>query len=223
MNARSLDELEAQLDEIRRSPVDGGVLRLIVRRPALEERELVETAELDVEHGLVGDSWRVRGSKATADGSADPEAQITLMNARLAAAIAGPPDAWGIAGDQLYVDLDVSEANLPSGARIAIGEAVLEDLGHAPHGLRQVQRALRPGRAEVRQHPAGSRSAVAWREHADRARRDDPGRRSGGQGRAVILVTDGAGPTGGGVLRWLSVRTGDPMHVDRGGRPTWKG
>ena len=132
MNARSLDELEAQLDEIRRSPVDGGVLRLIVRRPALEERELVETAELDVEHGLVGDSWRVRGSKATADGSADPEAQITLMNARLAAAIAGPPDAWGIAGDQLYVDLDVSEANLPSGARIAIGEAVLE-ISATPH------------------------------------------------------------------------------------------
>jgi MOSC domain len=132
MNARSLDELETHLDDIRRSPADDGVLRLIVRRPALDEREEVETAELDVERGLVGDSWRARGSKATADGSADPEAQVTLMNARLAAAIAGPPDAWGIAGDQLYVDIDVSETNLPAGARIAIGEAVLE-ISATPH------------------------------------------------------------------------------------------
>jgi hypothetical protein len=132
MNARQLVDLEAGLDEIRRSPSDTGELRLIVRRPATDRREVVETAELDVARGLVGDSWLARGSKGTADGSADPEAQVTLMNARLAALIAGPPEAWAAAGDQLYVDFDIGEANLPPGARLSIGEALLEASG-TPH------------------------------------------------------------------------------------------
>jgi hypothetical protein len=132
MNARPIEELDAGLDEIRRSPSDAGELRLIVRRPAQDRRELVETAELDVERGLVGDSWLARGSKATADGSADLEAQVTLMNARLAALLAGPPDAWAIAGDQLYVDFDIGEVNLPVGTQLTIGDAVLE-VSATPH------------------------------------------------------------------------------------------
>jgi hypothetical protein len=132
MDQRPLDELEAGLAEIRRSPADAGELRLIVRRPATDRRELVETAELDVERGLVGDSWFARGSKATDDGSADAEAQVTLMNARLAALIAGPPDAWAIAGDQLYVDFDIGVENLPAGSRLTIGEATLE-VSATPH------------------------------------------------------------------------------------------
>jgi hypothetical protein len=132
MSARSLDELDAGLEEVRRSPADVGELRLIVRRPARDRRELVDSAELDVERGLVGDSWLARGSTATDDGSADPEAQVTLMNARLAALIAGPPDAWAIAGDQLYVDFDIGVENLPAGARLTIGEATLE-VSATPH------------------------------------------------------------------------------------------
>jgi hypothetical protein len=81
---------------------------------------------------LVGDGWLARGSKSTPDGSADPSAQVTLMNARVAALLAGPPDAWSAAGDQLYVDLDLGEANLPTGTRLAIGDALLEVSG-TPH------------------------------------------------------------------------------------------
>ena len=132
MSARPLIELEAGLAEIRRSPADDGILRLIVRRPAVDERELVEAARLDTDQGLVGDSWRARGSKRTADGSADPEAQVTLMNARVATLLAGSPDDWSVAGDQLYVDLDLAESNLPIGTRLAIGDAVLE-VSAAPH------------------------------------------------------------------------------------------
>lgn len=132
MSARSLDELEAGLEEIRQSPADDGELRLIVRRPARDERELVESAELHVERGLVGDSWLARGSTSTADGSADPEAQVTLMNARLATLIAGPPDAWAIAGDQLYIDFDIGVENLPVGTRLTIGDATLE-VSATPH------------------------------------------------------------------------------------------
>lgn len=132
MDQRPLADLESKLEDICHSPADDGELRLIVRRPAQDERETVGSAELDVERGLVGDSWLARGSKMNDDGSAFLEAQITLMNARLAAAIAGPPEAWSIAGDQLYVDLDLSETNLPAGSQVRIGEAILE-ISVTPH------------------------------------------------------------------------------------------
>jgi hypothetical protein len=132
MTERSFAELEAGLAEIRRSPADDGTLRLIARRPAVEQRELLDVAQLDIEEGLVGDGWRARGSKRTADGSADPETQVTLMNARVADLLAGSPDGWAAAGDQLYVDLDLAESNLAAGTRLAIGEAVLE-VSATPH------------------------------------------------------------------------------------------
>ena len=120
------DQLEAGLVEIRSSPADQGVLELIVRRPATGQRELVEEARLDLEEGLVGDNWRSRGSGATEDGSAHPEMQLNIMNARVAALVAQDRDRWPLAGDQLYLDLDLSTDNLPPGTRLALGTAVIE-------------------------------------------------------------------------------------------------
>jgi len=128
----SKTELEAGLENIRQSPRDQGVLKMIVRRPADNAREIVETGELDAQVGLVGDNWKARGSKAMPDGSANLQAQITLMNSRAAALIAQSEDRWSLAGDQLYVDMDLSEANLPAGTRIAIGSAILE-ISAVPH------------------------------------------------------------------------------------------
>ncbi len=118
--------LEAGLDDIRRSPSDGGRVELIVRRPAQNEREVLAEAELDCTVGLVGDSWQARSSRTTTDGSPDPDMQLTLMNARAATLVAGGIDRAPLAGDQLYVDLDLSEANLPAGTRLEIGTAVIE-------------------------------------------------------------------------------------------------
>jgi hypothetical protein len=118
-------ELEAGLDSIRQSPADSGLLEMIVRRPALGEREVLDEGCLDLIEGLIGDTWRARGSSSTPDGSADPDAQITLMNARAVALIAGDRERWPLAGDQLYVDLNLSGANLPPGTRLAIGSAVV--------------------------------------------------------------------------------------------------
>jgi hypothetical protein len=80
----------------------------------------------------VGDTWRARGSSSRRDGSANPKSQVTLMSARAARLVAGPPDRWALAGDQLYVDLDLSVDNLPPGTRVSIGSAELEvsDLPH---------------------------------------------------------------------------------------------
>jgi hypothetical protein len=132
MTERPLTELVAGLGEIRRSPADNGTVRLIVRRPAVDRRELLEAAQLDTEQGLIGDSWWARGSNRTLDGSADFEAQVTLMNSRLAMLLAGSDGDWAAAGDQLYVDLDLAESNLPAGMRLAVGDAVLE-VSAVPH------------------------------------------------------------------------------------------
>lgn len=122
----STAELEAGLDDIRRSPKDEGRLEMIVRRPAVDQREVLQEGRLDLADGLLGDSWKTRGSSRTADGSAHPEMQLNLMNARVVALLAQDKERWQLAGDQLFVELDLSEENLPPGSRLAIGEAVIE-------------------------------------------------------------------------------------------------
>jgi hypothetical protein len=117
---------EAELDTIREAPAGSGTVELLVRRPAVDEREVVDEVELDLVEGLVGDNWLTRGSRAMADGSANPKAQLTVMNARLAAVVAGPREQWAAAGDQLYVDFDLSKENVPPGTRLAVGSAVIE-------------------------------------------------------------------------------------------------
>ena len=133
MRQRTQEELEAGLAVIRRSPVDEGTVELIVRRPGTDQRETVAEGRLTPEDGLGGDDWRARGSRSTPDGAADPERQLTLMNARLIDLLAdGDREAWPLAGDQLYVDLDLSVANLPAGTRLAVGAAVIE-VTEPPH------------------------------------------------------------------------------------------
>jgi MOSC domain-containing protein YiiM len=129
---RSLEELDAGLDDIRQSPADEGTVELIVLRPADGRREEVAEATLDPEGGVVGDNWRTRGSRHTADGSPEAGRQVTLMNARAAALIAGDPARRSLAGDQLYVDLDLGATNLPAGTRLQVGSAVLE-VSALPH------------------------------------------------------------------------------------------
>ena len=119
-------ELEAGLDEIKRAPKDEGVLLLIVRRPRVDEREALEEGELHLVEGLVGDGWRTRSSSRTADGSAHPEMQLNIMNSRVTALVAQHRDRWQLAGDQLYIDMDLSAENLPAGSQLSIGSAVIE-------------------------------------------------------------------------------------------------
>jgi hypothetical protein len=125
----TFEEIEV---DVRAAPSAVGTVRLIVRRPAVDAREIVEEARFDVDEGLVGDTWRTRGSSSTPDGAADSQAQVTVMSVRVATALAGDIDRWPLAGDQLYVDFDISEENLPPGTRLRIGEAELE-VSAKPH------------------------------------------------------------------------------------------
>ena len=99
---------------------------MIVRRPQVEEREILEEGELHLHEGLVGDSWIRRASSRTADGSPHPDMQINIMNARVAALVAQDKSRWHLAGDQLYLDMDLSLENLPPGTQLEIGSAVIE-------------------------------------------------------------------------------------------------
>ena len=126
MKHLTTSELEAGLEQIGRSPTDGGVLQMIVRRPKVGEREILQQGELDPADGLVGDSWKARSSRRTADGAPHPEMQLNLMNSRVVDLVSQDRSRWHLAGDQLYVDLDLSEGNLPAGTRLAIGSAVIE-------------------------------------------------------------------------------------------------
>jgi hypothetical protein len=122
-----VDALEAGLAHIQESPKDHGTLDLVVRRPAVDEREILDVAELSLDEGVVGDTWNQRGSKRSEDGGPHPDMQLNIINARLSRLISGGLDEdRALAGDQLHVDLDVSEANLPPGTRLAIGDAVIE-------------------------------------------------------------------------------------------------
>jgi MOSC domain-containing protein YiiM len=121
-----LAELEAGLETIRRSPREEGSLNMIVRRPAVGERQVLTEATLDLIEGLVGDTWRTRRSSRTPDRAPHPDTQLTLMNARVIALLARETDRWSLAGDQLYVDLDLSLDNLPAGTRVAVGAALIE-------------------------------------------------------------------------------------------------
>ena len=119
----SMGELESGVCHIKKSPGDIGTVELIVRRPDVNTREVVEFGELNLEHGLVGDNWLSRGFRQRPDGSAHPDMQLNIMNSRCAALIAKTKDRWPLAGDQFYVDLDLSYANLPPGSVLHIGSA----------------------------------------------------------------------------------------------------
>ncbi len=128
----STSELELGIDKIKQSPQDNGILEMIVRRPEVEAREVIHSGEINLIYGLEGDNWKTRGSSSTPDGSANPEAQITLMNTRVIQLLSGDKENWKWAGDQLYVDMDLSMENLPPLSMLQVGSVILQ-ISAKPH------------------------------------------------------------------------------------------
>jgi hypothetical protein len=149
-----LARLYAGLDGIRLSPRDHGRVELIVRRPAEDEREVLASGFLDTGYGLVGDGWLRR--------SGNRDRQVTIMNSRVAALLA-TPERWPLAGDQFYLDLDLSAVNAPPGTRLAIGRAIIEVSADPHRSLQEVRPQVRTRRAAARQlpGPAGNSACAA--------------------------------------------------------------
>ena len=124
-----MTELESGLDEIRRSPKNEGRLEMIVRRPIKGQREVLNEGRLTLEEGLAGDCWK--------DHYPDPDMQVNIMSTRAIALVAGDKERWPLAGDQLFVDMDLSEANLPPGTRLELGTALIEVTAEPHTGCRK--------------------------------------------------------------------------------------
>lgn len=120
---KTLPELDANMEHVKQAPKQTGTVDLIVCRPMEGQRAVLHKAELDTEQGLIGDSWKARGYKK---GPANTAMQINIMNSRATAALEDNKERWPLAGDQFYVDFNISKENLPAGSRIKLGSAVLE-------------------------------------------------------------------------------------------------
>lgn len=126
-------ELEQGLSEVVASPGDAGKLVAIVVRPGVNKREALTEARISPESGVEGDRWVRNSFYKLDDGSSDPRCQVSLMNARLLRQIAGDDEGMCLAGDNLIVDLDLSELNLPAGSQLAIGSEVVLEISDLPH------------------------------------------------------------------------------------------
>jgi MOSC domain-containing protein YiiM len=151
------DELTAGLDRIRTSPSDQGALELIVRRPSIEQREVLQEGQLDRDVGLVGDTWHKRSSSRTLDGSRHPDMQLNIMNARAIALLAQDKERWPLAGDQLFIDLDLTEENLPAGTQLRLGSAVIEVTSQPHTGCEKFAARFGPDATRFVNSPEGKR------------------------------------------------------------------
>jgi len=130
---RTTAELEAHLDVLRAAPRSVGSLELLVRRPTVEAREILSEGVLDLELGLVGDNWLERAaSHAIAEGR-HLTAQLNVMSARMVRFLAPTVEEQALAGDQLFLDLDISVTNLPAGTQLAIGDDAVIEITAKPH------------------------------------------------------------------------------------------
>ncbi|MEZ6125349.1 MAG: hypothetical protein R3C49_19545 [Planctomycetaceae bacterium] len=137
MRQRTLDELEAGLPWIQQVPADEGTLRMIVIRPSRDARRVLEEVEISVSGGVHGDRWEGDCSKRLPNGQSHPDMQISIMNARAIELIAGETERWQVAGDNLYLDQDLSHDNLLPGQQLAIGSAVIEITAIPHNGCRK--------------------------------------------------------------------------------------
>ncbi len=125
-------ELEAGLPEILQSPKDNGLVEAITVRPVSEERRVVQSTRMTLSGGVEGDHWANGCWKSTEDGKPHPDVQICIMNSRCINHIAGSRENWAPAGDNLFVDMDISPDNMPPGTRVSLGSVILE-ITDTPH------------------------------------------------------------------------------------------
>ena len=178
---RTAAELEAALDHIRAAPADHGVVELVVSRPGLDQRLVLDVATLTRAEGLVGDTWSTRASRHTPDGSPHPGKQLTFASARVTRPARRHRRPHAARRRPLHVDLDLSEAALPPGTRLSVGTAVVEITAEPHTGCAKF--VDRFGRDAMRfvNSPVGRELRLPRRERQGGPRRGRParGRRRG--------------------------------------------
>jgi len=152
---RSETELAGRLDYVRQAPANQGPVVTIIRRPGTDQRDLPEEAELTPEAGLAGDRWAATCSRRLPSGVVNPDTQITIMGRRVLELLTDDPSRWPLAGDNLLVDFDVSQSNLPPGQRIGIGTAILEITAEPHNGCAKFSNRFGPSALKFVNSPEG--------------------------------------------------------------------
>ena len=183
MDQATTTRLTDRLDHLLAAPTDMGTLDLVVRRPANGTREVLSEGTLDLELGMVGDNWLARATSRAVAAGRHLDAQVNVMSSRMVGLLAADDETRAGAGDQLYVDLDLSHANLPAGTRLAIGDdgAVIEVSAKPHNGCKKFLARFGDGGDGLRQHRAGPPAPAARLQRAGRLGRRGPPRRPGAQ------------------------------------------
>jgi MOSC domain-containing protein YiiM len=126
MKHLTLDELSLGLDHILASPQDGVRVEMLIVRPENDERVTPDSVELSAELGVHGDHW------STGEYRDEPDIQVAIMNSRVLDLVAGSRDRWPLAGDNIIIDLDLSQENLVPAQKLQAGSAILE-ITEIPH------------------------------------------------------------------------------------------
>lgn len=148
-------EIMAGLEQVRQSPQDNGSLNAIVIRPATDDRIRLEQCRLSPEGGTEGDAWAQGCWLSLPDGRPHPDVQICIMNSRMIDLVAGDKDRWEQAGDNLFVDLDLSRENLRAGEQLRIGECVIEITEQSHNGCSKFSQRFGPAALKVVNSPMG--------------------------------------------------------------------
>jgi MOSC domain-containing protein YiiM len=150
-------ELNQGLEHIQNSPNDDGILQMIVIRPATNERVALEKCPISSKFGVHGDNWAIKCWKTLPDGSPHPEVQIAITNSRCIALLARDKSRMPLAGDNLYVDLNLSDDNLRAGQKLAIGSAIIEITAHAHNGCAKFKARYGPDAVQFVNSPIGKK------------------------------------------------------------------
>ncbi len=121
---QTLDQLTAKLPGLlEAAPKVNGKLDMIIMRPEHGARVPLGTVEVTAKGGVAGDHWAKGCWSSLPDGSPNPDVQICMMMSGCIEAIAGEKANWPAAGDNFFLDMDLTPANMPPGTCFAIGSA----------------------------------------------------------------------------------------------------
>ena len=119
------EELAAALPRVLAAPLDAGPVRLLCARPKPNARTFPETLTLTRRDGVAGDFEMSRPWLELPDGSADPRIQVSILPWRVLELVWRERDRIAHPGDNIVVDMNLTDQNLPVGTLLSVGTAVL--------------------------------------------------------------------------------------------------
>ena len=126
VNHVSFAECEQALDHINRAPLDEAEIDCLCARPDFGTRAFPDKLILTVDHGILGERWTHSPWLTLPNGDPDPRIQVSILSKRVMDLCWRDRERVIHPGDPFVVDMNLGEANMPVGTRLAIGTAIVE-------------------------------------------------------------------------------------------------